>query len=137
MQFTFSIFTLYLHLYFLVKQSGEGNHFSSIKPLIALSHQFVVINSYHIHKKKNQKKSYVKKKKILLINVFGFRCRFKWLSLYLQLWILKALVCQHVVTALTNNIFFFIFCLYLFITSVKTLDPKLDLRFCLLIWEWN
>lgn len=47
---------------------------------------------------------------------------------------LKALACQHVVTALTNNIFFFfIFCLYLFITSVKTLDPKLDLRFCLLI----
>ena len=50
---------------------------------------------------------------------------------------LKALVCQHVVTALTNNIYFFIFCRYLFITSVKRLDPKLDLRFCLLIWEWN
>ena len=48
---------------------------------------------------------------------------------------LKALVCQHVATALTNNIFFFCVCvcLYLFITSVKTLNPNLDLRFCLLI----
>ena len=56
-------------------------------------------------------------------------------SLYISSYgYLKALECQHVVTALTNNIFFFIiFCLYLFITSVKTLDPKLDLRFCLLL----
>ena len=128
MQFTFSIFTLYLHLYFLVKQSGEGNHLSSIKPLIALSHQFVVINSYHIHKKKKSKE---------ITNVFGFRCRFKWLSLYLQLWIFESSCVSAWGHCFNQQHIFFIFCLYLFITSVKPLDPKLDLRFCLLIWEWN
>lgn len=106
MQFTFSIFTLYLHLYFLVKQSGEGNHLSSIKPLIALSHQFVVINSYHIHKKKKSKE---------ITNVFGFRCRFKWRSLYLQLWIFESScksACGHCFNR--QHIFFYFLSLFVY-----------------------
>ena len=113
---------------FLVKQSGEGNHLSSIKPLIALSHQFVMINSYHTHKKKKSKqiiciKKIIKKKKKLLPTVFGFRCRIKRLSLYLQLWIFESScmsACGHCFNQ--QHIFF---CLYLLIASVKTLDPIL------------